>query len=424
MTKLWDINNETEMYNKSEVDLILSTLPTWWDMLKSENLSWLSNYATARTNLWLNTTANQTDSTNKRFMTDAQESKLDAISWTNTWDQDLSWYVLSSSLWTMSTENTTSYYTISQTDTLLSWKANTSHTHSTADITNLSSYTWFDTRYYTETETDALLWNKQNTLVSWTNIKTIFTRNILWSWNIVFDIWELEDWDNLIWRVWTKQVLETAIWDDKILVYKTASGNLEYEAKPTWWNQLNFLYPHNYVDWFQSVNASTNYTVPIWKVLYITHCVIMNNAYNSLEIWWLALSPNVFSITNDQYLTFSNPVIVSAWTIVSWSSVKIFWFLCNENSNITPIYSSNTSYTVPAWKKLIINNISSGTSGLLSISWTSFAEPNVLFWIPETNISMNTLQAPLILDAWKIFNSNNVTNVRMFWVLIPDTFIV
>ena len=30
-----------------------------------------------------------------------------------------------------------------------------SHTHSTADITNLSSYTGFDTRYYTETESDA-----------------------------------------------------------------------------------------------------------------------------------------------------------------------------------------------------------------------------------------------------------------------------
>lgn len=68
-------------------------LPWVWDMLKSENLSWLANYATARTNLWLDTTANQTDSTDKRFMTDAQENKLDwidlslkqdiLVSWTN-----------------------------------------------------------------------------------------------------------------------------------------------------------------------------------------------------------------------------------------------------------------------------------------------------------------------------------------------------
>lgn len=125
MTKLWDINNETEMYNKSEVDWIISTLPTWWDMLKSENLSWLSNYATARTNLWLNTTANQTDSTDKRFMTDAQESKLDAITWTNTWDNAVN-----------------------------------------------SLYSWLAT-------------SKQDTLVSWTNIKTINWTSILWSWDIV-----------------------------------------------------------------------------------------------------------------------------------------------------------------------------------------------------------------------------------------------
>jgi hypothetical protein len=43
--------------------------------------------AAQRTTLGIDTTANQTDSSNKRFMTDAQESKLDAISGTNTGDQ-------------------------------------------------------------------------------------------------------------------------------------------------------------------------------------------------------------------------------------------------------------------------------------------------------------------------------------------------
>lgn len=43
------------------------------------NLSDLNNAATARTNLGLDTTANQTDSTDKRFMSDAQETKLDAV---------------------------------------------------------------------------------------------------------------------------------------------------------------------------------------------------------------------------------------------------------------------------------------------------------------------------------------------------------
>ena len=39
-----------------------------------------------------------------------------------------------------------------------------SHSHTTSDITNLSSYTGFDARYYTETEADALLAAKENTL--------------------------------------------------------------------------------------------------------------------------------------------------------------------------------------------------------------------------------------------------------------------
>ena len=73
--------------NAGETALEFATLAGGGDLLSSNNLSDVSNVATARTNLGLNTTANQTDSTDKRFMTDAQESKLDAITGTNTGDQ-------------------------------------------------------------------------------------------------------------------------------------------------------------------------------------------------------------------------------------------------------------------------------------------------------------------------------------------------
>ena len=49
------------------------------DLVSTNNLSDVANVATARANLGLDTTANQTDSTNKRFMSDAQETKLDAV---------------------------------------------------------------------------------------------------------------------------------------------------------------------------------------------------------------------------------------------------------------------------------------------------------------------------------------------------------
>ena len=49
----------------------------------------------------------------------------------------------------------TRYYTETEVDALLSGKANTSHTHTTANITDLGTYTGFDSRYYTEAEINA-----------------------------------------------------------------------------------------------------------------------------------------------------------------------------------------------------------------------------------------------------------------------------
>lgn len=65
--------------NAGETALEFVTLAGGGDMLAANNLSDVTNVATARTNLGLNTTANQTDSTDKRFMTDAQEAKLDGL---------------------------------------------------------------------------------------------------------------------------------------------------------------------------------------------------------------------------------------------------------------------------------------------------------------------------------------------------------
>jgi hypothetical protein len=61
----------------------------------SSNLSDLTNASTARTNIGLNTTANQVDSTNKRFVSDAQLTVISNTSGTNTGDQNLAPYLTS-----------------------------------------------------------------------------------------------------------------------------------------------------------------------------------------------------------------------------------------------------------------------------------------------------------------------------------------
>lgn len=72
--------------NVGETELEFATIAGGGDMLKSENLSGLADYPTARTNLGINTTANQTDSTNKRFVTDADLTDIGNLSGTNSGD--------------------------------------------------------------------------------------------------------------------------------------------------------------------------------------------------------------------------------------------------------------------------------------------------------------------------------------------------
>lgn len=55
------------------------------------------------------------------------------------------------------------YYTEAEVDTFLAGKANTAHTHTTSQITDLAAYTGFDARYYTEAEVNSLLSGKANT---------------------------------------------------------------------------------------------------------------------------------------------------------------------------------------------------------------------------------------------------------------------
>lgn len=73
---------------RTQLNTNLSNLNT--DKLeKTSNLSDVSSASTARTNLGIDTTANQSDSTDKRFVTDAEKTKLSNLSGTNSGDQNL-----------------------------------------------------------------------------------------------------------------------------------------------------------------------------------------------------------------------------------------------------------------------------------------------------------------------------------------------
>lgn len=75
--------------NAGATQLEYAALAGGGDLLSTNNLSDVANAATARTNLGIATTANQTDSANKRFVTDAQLTVIGNTSGTNTGDQTL-----------------------------------------------------------------------------------------------------------------------------------------------------------------------------------------------------------------------------------------------------------------------------------------------------------------------------------------------
>lgn len=201
----------------------------WWDMLKSENLSWLANYAIARTNLWLNTTANQTDSTDKRFMTDAQENKLD---------------------WIEDGAEVNNISDVNATD-LTDWWDTTLHTH--------------DWRYYTKTETNTLLSNKVDK-------STTITIN-----------WVTQDLSSD--RSWT---ISTSWW----LTYYAVTSSQVITPWNYYWVTCASNITLTLADWTYGQNLSikkldnTPYMITITGNIEMETSIVMDTQYESLDLFW------------------------------------------------------------------------------------------------------------------------------------------
>lgn len=139
------------------------------DMLSTNNLSDLASKPTARTNLGVATTENQTDSTDKRFVSDAQKIVISNTSGINTGDQNLSAYFNKSA--DDSDDIAEGGVNLFLTTSERSVISSTSGTNSGDNATN--------------TQYSGLAASKQDTLVSATNIKTVNGSSLLGAGNIV-----------------------------------------------------------------------------------------------------------------------------------------------------------------------------------------------------------------------------------------------
>jgi hypothetical protein len=104
-------------------------------------------------------TAIETDLSTNYYTKTVSDATFAPISHTHTTSQitDLSTYTGFDARYYTETEITASYYTKVSTDALLGNKSDDDHTHSTSDISDLVNYTGLDDRYYTESEVNSIL---------------------------------------------------------------------------------------------------------------------------------------------------------------------------------------------------------------------------------------------------------------------------
>lgn len=169
-------------------------------------------------------------------------------SYATTWKVRLVW--LSYLAWSRASQVSVSWYVPTNHNTLtwLQWGTAWEYYHLTANqlekVENWVMLTDTDTNTVTTwwrywmigTPTNwAIAWEFYLEVLSdWTRIMQ-FATYLNWQVYTRYYTWVVwSSWVNADWLVWTKEVDETDIANDKILVYKTASWKYELEAKPTW----------------------------------------------------------------------------------------------------------------------------------------------------------------------------------------------
>lgn len=186
------------------------------------------------------------------------------------------------------------YYTETEMDVALSWKANTTHTHTTTEITNLASYTWLDSRYYTETEVDTALSGKAN------SSHTHSASDIV-SWTI--------DWDRLPWLSSTKKGWVPATWtpSGKYLkddgTWDTPSWGGWWSS--TWWSITGTL--SSQTDLQTALDSKVDENVAItWG----TKTKITYDAKWLVTSWADATTADIADSTNKRYVTDAQLIVI------------------------------------------------------------------------------------------------------------------
>jgi len=208
----------------------LPTNTTYWDLLASkwdtwdtgatwaqgipwvvQTIVWWTNITVDSTdtanpivNLDALTTDDVTEATDKNYVTDAESVVIGNTSGTNTWDQDLSWYVESDPSWVTWADQITNTMSLTQAEYDAIW------TPDASTLYNITDSLWFTITTWTVTSTSSQTLFTVWTYVIWASNLEVYVN---WIWQVIttdytetsttsitFTSW-LTTWDVVKWRI-------------------------------------------------------------------------------------------------------------------------------------------------------------------------------------------------------------------------------
>lgn len=169
-------------------------------------------------------------------------------------------------------------------------------------------------------------------------------------------------------KVWTKSVDETSIANDKILVYKTASGKLEYEEKPNDWTVLKTYF---------------------------------DTLYQTILVSWTSIKT-----VNWTSLLWSWNIVISGWT---WAIRKMFviaWSIGNTWTNLANTIVVDWTYTISQVNMWYWTAWAGATDLIVDINlnWTSICsttKPKIT-WTNQSSINTWNITTTTCA-SWNIF---------------------
>jgi len=373
---VWDkyIRSSTDWWNtwSSAMKFIWEDWVWAWDMLKSENLSWLVDYAIARTNLWLWNVDNTSDTnkpistltqtaldgkanslwTDDNYVTDNEKIKLSNLSWTNSWD----------------------------------------------NATN-SQYSW-------------LAISKQDTLVSWTNIKTINWSTVLWSWDLIvwwWSWWTLKIYDNnkeIFWLTdlniaWTwlfltsEKIEQTA--KNWSLITSAADNSWRWITYWNWlfvavadtWTWNRVMTSPDWITWTIRTSSADNVWTSViywnWLFVAVAYTWTWNRVMTSPD--WITWTSRTSSADNSWYwVTYWNWLFVAVATSWTWNRVMTSPDGITWTSRTSSADNAWTSVTYWNWLFVAVANTWTWNRVMTSpdwITWTSrtSSADNSWYWV-------------------------------------------